>query len=121
MTNDEQNKRLAELLEMNPHPSAFCESGIGHFERGICIREIPNYCADLNAVHEAVMGLLDSDRDIYRLELCRSIRPTTTGPESAMQLAMDATAAQRVDALIRTLESNHNKDDAPLPRDKGTP
>jgi hypothetical protein len=60
--------------------------------------EIPDYCNDLNAMHEAEKILSDESHADYACELVKTIRQNGEWFES-----VSATAAQRAEAFLRTI------------------
>jgi hypothetical protein len=60
--------------------------------------EIPDYCNDLNAMHEAEKILNDESHADYACELVKTIRRNGEWFES-----VSATAAQRAEAFLRTI------------------
>lgn len=73
---------------------------------------LPNYLNDLNAMHEAVKNLPDALRHTYRVNLCitsNGIHPNNVKKLSKEQQDQaywqycNATAAQRAEAFLRTL------------------
>lgn len=102
--NYEKDKELAELLgwthlEKPDHGITMVLPYEGYppvFQIGKK-ESVPEYSSDLNAVRAVVMDLNGSQRQAYRENLCRSLH---------IVLALDATAEERVDALIETLK-NH--------------
>jgi hypothetical protein len=62
---------------------------------------IPNYCNDLNAMHEAIMTRR-TERDFVR-ENCAELRKVVCEPEWALFAFDNATARQRAEAFLRTL------------------
>jgi hypothetical protein len=60
--------------------------------------EIPDYCNDLNAMHEAEKILSDESHADYACELVKTIRRNGEWFES-----VSATAAQRAEAFLRTI------------------
>ena len=60
--------------------------------------EIPDYCNDLNAMHEAEKILSDEPHADYACELVKTIRQNGEWFES-----VSATAAQRAEAFLRTI------------------
>ena len=96
MSRDEKNERLADLLGWTPAKAA---RGIG----GQTVPTIPDYSDDLNVVHVVVMGLENSQRREYWDNLINACVDHAS-PYLADCLAIDATAEQRVDSLIKTLE-----------------
>ncbi len=63
---------------------------------------IPDFLNDLNAMHEAEEILTDNQRMHFRGELVEMMRPKY-GFESACLMAIHATAAQRAEAFLKTL------------------
>jgi hypothetical protein len=73
-----------------------------HFRRGACVCDIPtlpDYLADLNAMHEAITSLPDEMRCAFNAELMEQFKDCRYG----LHLALNATAAQRAEAFLRTL------------------
>lgn len=74
----------------------------------ICVFSIPNYHADLNAMHEAEKVLVAQDKwqnYITRLNeqiCCDDDEPINVDPETLCNM-IRATAAQRAEAFLRTL------------------
>lgn len=62
--------------------------------------EIPNYCHDLNAMHEAEATLDEDCRNGFRLELLN----VTDSKHFGDFKHIHATARQRAEALLRTLD-----------------
>jgi hypothetical protein len=60
--------------------------------------EIPDYCNDLNAMHEAEKILSDESHADYACELVKTIRQNGEWFES-----VSATAAQRAEAFLKTI------------------
>ena len=60
--------------------------------------EIPDYCNDLHAMHEAEKILSDESHADYACELVKTIRQNGEWFES-----VSATAAQRAEAFLRTI------------------
>ena len=71
-------------------------------ERNVWFAGIPDYLNDLNAMREAEQVLSDNNQMKFRGELVDMMRPKY-GFESACLLAIHATAAQRAEAFLRTL------------------
>jgi hypothetical protein len=61
--------------------------------------EFSNYCNDLNAMHEAEKILSDESHADYACELVKTIRRNGEWFES-----VSATAAQRAEAFLKTIE-----------------
>ena len=87
-------------------------------EGGINTSALPDYCNDLNAMHEAEKTLDDDHLYIYGNKLDRITLPKTSmemcyieGPEAGMYPDLFcATAAQRAEAFLKTIEKwNSNK------------
>lgn len=128
MTNDEQNIAIAQACGWeSPNPKHFKASvpvnplwkhspewdGV----RGSASstpKRIPNYTEDLNAMREAEKGMTNNDYGNYVLELRRIVdRDFKAGipryPESRKHTYIDchaesASAAQRAEAFLRTLD-----------------
>jgi hypothetical protein len=66
--------------------------------------EIPNYCNDLNAMHEAEKILSDESHADYACELVKTIRRNGEWFES-----VSATAAQRAKAFLKTINKWEEK------------
>ena len=70
---------------------------------GICV---PDYLADLNAMHEAEQTLWEKDwtsRHDFVDQLARIISPTHGYHQQSGLDLLDATAAQRAEAFLRTI------------------
>jgi len=61
--------------------------------------EFPDYCNDLNAMHEAEKILSDESHADYACELVKTIRRNGEWFES-----VSATAAQRAEAFLKTIK-----------------
>ena len=71
-----------------------------------CQQSLPDYCNDLNLMHEVEKGLDDAIHKVYRRELrfvtgCGA--STTTELELDNRRFFDATARQRAEAYLRTI------------------
>jgi len=66
--------------------------------------KIPDYCNDLNAMHEAEKILSDESHADYACELVKTIRQNGEWFES-----VSATAAQRAEAFLRTINKWEEK------------
>lgn len=110
MTPDEKNKRLAKLLGWKG-----LEPGNKRRPRGIWVgtppgdvfhKPIPDYCQDLNAAWEVEEQIWkERSSNDYLIYLDRVMRNTPgCHPRNGQIEAIHATAEQRVDALILTLE-----------------
>jgi hypothetical protein len=109
MTNDQLNRLLAELLGWtNVQTQEFVfgkPTTFGKPPPGIYNVNIPDYCGDLNAVYSVVMGLSETQRIAYRTQLIETcVELMSRDTVFVKGSPIDATAAQRTLALIRTLE-----------------
>lgn len=121
MSDQEINTAIAEACGWTnvAHNTVFSERKIG---RGVFgnspfggeYRLIPNYCRDLNAMHEAENSLRGINSDLYANILCDLIKAgkidTYTQKLGAPQLSWhgvfsvtNATARQRAEAFLRTI------------------
>lgn len=107
---DQLNRRLAELLGWKlrgESPIATPPPGTPSIDGSATI---PDYCADLNAVHEVIReASVGITMEYHRQMALAEYIPIFTAPLNPYQRTalIDATARQRTIALIRTLE-NHN-------------
>lgn len=91
-------RRNGEVWGMKPHPSGF-----------IVDCKVPNYCNDLNAMHEAVSFLRNSNRFLYSkyasmLDEIVARYNSDPAREPYRSIATcDATAAQRAEALYHII------------------
>ena len=92
MTKEQINIAIAEACGWKPAPRERWELD-GRVER---FR--PDYCNDLNAMHEAEKILSDESHADYACELVKTIRRNGEWFES-----VSATAAQRAEAFLRTI------------------
>ena len=119
MSNEELNRKLAELLgwtnislyEDNQDPPIWTGRP-KDLPRHEWDKRIPDYCTDLNAVHEVEMGLsADPDKQYDYGEYLREAAECT-GPRGrhfvpngfGIWAIATLTAKQRTEALIKTLE-----------------
>jgi hypothetical protein len=65
--------------------------------------EIPNYCNDLNAMHEAVLSVLNVASSQLNWDYCRILGEVTGSGEHVTTALVHATAAQRAEAFLRTI------------------
>lgn len=89
MTDEQINQRIADVCGWVPD----CDRGICWDQHGNAIITAPNYCSDLNAMHETE-GALSLDR-LYKLEAHLK--------QMAGAVCFRATARQRAEAFLRTL------------------
>ena len=92
MSDEQINIAIAEACGWKPAPRERWELD-GRVER---FR--PDYCNDLNAMHEAERILSDESHADYACELVKTIRRNGEWFES-----VSATAAQRAEAFLRTI------------------
>lgn len=91
MTNEQINAAIAEACGWVPG----CDRGICWDQHGNAIITAPDYCNDLNAMHEAEKVLTEHQND--------SIYPRNLGAWRNPTKAIYAPAAQRSEAFLRTL------------------
>ena len=100
MNNEQINIAVAEACGWNPPLEAMGNMtyGGGKFLSSEEWRKdhIPNYCNDLNAIHEAERILTNEQIEVYCSFLQR--------PQWGIWWAISATARQRAEAFLRTLE-----------------
>ena len=68
--------------------------------------KVPDYCNDLNAMHEAKNTLRDDARIEFIDNLCEIVKRDkniNAGPYSIMTLAFFATARQQAEAFLKTI------------------
>ena len=117
MTDEEINIAIAEtlgLFKIQPlrrttrkgklDPSGvvlwYCEE---HHGGAATYARVPNYCNDLNACHEVEVSLDDAKHDSFQQHLLEIISPKTHWSDMAMTRIVSATARQRAEAFLRTL------------------
>lgn len=101
----EKNKRLAELLGLSPFPNDPGNPGgrwciIIESEGAADWKYLPNYCSDLNAVHAVWEALAPAQKRRHHVHLMEQFG--LTEPYFTLPYA---SALQRTDALIKTLEA----------------
>lgn len=113
MSDNEINVAIAEACEWKSSPDEFYADGLHwtHPAMGQCATcDLPNYCADLNAMHEAEEGLFKSKPGYYERFWLTTMQDVL-GWESdvgvidkrqACEIA-HATARQRAEAFLRTV------------------
>jgi len=72
------------------------------FIDGKYLRAVPDYLTDLNAMHEAERRLTIESFAKYESRLCESVDATGQDPDVWFYV-LTATAAQRAEALLRTI------------------
>lgn len=116
MTTDEKNKRLAELLGWTKHRlgargELYATPPDGTWGKQITI---PDYCTDLSAAHEVVMGLPEMQRQHFGMQIwklvcsdngTRPIRNRRPYVWIGVSEVLAAGPELWVDALILTLEA----------------
>jgi hypothetical protein len=91
MTDQEINAKIAEACGWLPN----CDRGICWDQHGNAIITPPNYCNDLNAMHEAENILSQDEIEI--------IYPKFLGAYREPNKAIRATAHQRAEAFLKTV------------------
>jgi hypothetical protein len=94
MTDEQINAAIADACGWVPD----CDRGICWDQNGNAIITCPNYCADLNAMHEAEKVLTDEQCVFVRLHLRERLEN-----HPASRYSWNATARQRAEAFLRTL------------------
>lgn len=89
MTNDQINRAIAEACNWGLKPVVHID------DKGIRVREHPDYCTDLNAMHEAEKTLTDDQREVFY--------PRNLGAWQRPFNVIYASARQRAEAFLRTL------------------
>jgi hypothetical protein len=97
MTNEQINAAIADVCGWVPD----CDRGICWDQNGNAIITCPDYCNDLNAMHEAEKAINISyyreyTNDLYDIA-CRIHK------ETGVWMPYSATARQRAEAFLRTL------------------
>lgn len=108
MTNDEINIAIAEycgwkILEPEVHPSITYYWAI---EPDGSKSILPDYCNDLNAIHEAKAALKGDKRIGFIDNLCEVVKRDkniSEGPYSTMVEAFYSTAKQQAEAFVKTI------------------
>jgi len=97
MTNDQINAAIAEACgrRRNPNGGWYPDNGLKVGAQGIA-----NYCADLNAMHEAIIGLPKELKSNYLGYLFEVVNVKKVGE---IFNAHNATARQRAEAFLRAL------------------
>ena len=97
MTNEQINAAIAEVCgwtEIGSCDCGFKISGMPPY-RSAHKKHIPDYCADLNAMHEAEKVLQDDQREVFY--------PRNLGAWQRPFNVIYATAHQRAEAFLRTV------------------
>jgi len=117
-TDDELNKVIAEWCgwKWEPHASGIClRDPSGSIVNNNYAEDwrLPNYCRDLNAVHEAENKLPDSSQMRYARYLlgistgCDENMPCGFLNGATLWVAVNATSRQRSEALVKVIESTN--------------
>jgi hypothetical protein len=98
MTNEQINAAIAEVCGWKPHADGvrYYQGNFSIWKVGKCL---PDYCNDLNAMHEAESVLKGLDKWSYVLRLTE----VTQSQSSDEMSFFCATARQRAEAFLRTL------------------
>jgi hypothetical protein len=101
MTNEQINIAIAEACgwEKVEGEECFFDNGIEQ----IYIENIPDYCNDLNAMHEAEKVLNDEQWPEYREELRNVVLGGIRMVSQWCKADLHATARQRAEAFLKTL------------------
>jgi hypothetical protein len=73
----------------------------GAYENGMA--QLPNYCKDLNAMHEAEKGLPENRKTRFAFMLAQVLDTSPTVDLNDQFLNIHATAIQRAKAFLKTL------------------
>ena len=106
MTDTEKRIAIAKLCNIE-----IVSDGITHHltpcgKNNAYLTECPDYLNDLNAMHKAEKMLTEEQRGEFLNHLCVIVRQdhkAEAGPMTAIITAFFASAAQRAEALIKTL------------------
>lgn len=101
MTNDQINVAIAEACGWT-EISSDCVVGKAPGETCNRVMFLSNYCANLNAMHEAEKVLTEFDWFIYVSHLAQIVRSSNQS-EVKFGQSIHATARQRAEAFLRTL------------------
>ena len=106
MSNEDINKAIAEFCGWNQKSSHFGgATGIWTDSSGVDHTRFPDYCKDLNAMHEAEKVLTQIQWSKYRIDLtsiCERDDVARLGYTPTHQSFWHATARQRAEAFLRT-------------------
>jgi hypothetical protein len=101
MTDHRINAVIALACKWQPN----CNNGICWDSAGNVVLNPPNYCGDLNAMHEAEQALWARDWNLrydYIEALAKVENPTIYNRLDAVDM-LDLTARQRAEAFLRTI------------------
>jgi hypothetical protein len=82
----------------------------GYFWRSKGLK-IPDYCNDLNAMHEAVLSILNVASSQLNWDYCRILGEVTGSGEHVTTALVHSTAAQRAEAFLRTINKWEGRSD----------
>jgi len=108
MTNEQINIAIAEacgwkLVKDDPNHEPYMEDPLGYkIAINSLQHRLPNYCKDLNAIHDAVMTLPENKRILYGMYLscaCGHIDKNNVG----LWHISTATARHRAEAFLKTI------------------
>jgi hypothetical protein len=74
-----------------------------HGDGHISIDHIPDYCNDLNAMHEAEKGLPENRKTLFAFMLAQVLDTSPTLDLNDQFLNIHATAIQRAEAFLKTI------------------
>lgn len=98
MTTEEQRIAIAEWMGLNPTRDGYCPNpkSKGVHQLHASYSKIPDYCNDLNAIHEAEEAVFNKKDWTRYTDILIDLVAKNESP-------IRATAAQRAEALCRTL------------------
>jgi hypothetical protein len=73
------------------------------YPTGASIDLVPNYCKDLNAIHEAEKSLTDKEQKEYAFQLLLLLCDGSSVDLSETFILLNATARQRAEAFLKTV------------------
>jgi len=106
MTNEQINITIAELCGWTEisHYTQAVDGWYGYEPEDGPHSQVPDYCNDLNAMHEAEKTLIFSERRLFRHWL-QKVKSYDLGDDViiAIDECVHATAKQRAEAFLRTI------------------
>jgi hypothetical protein len=107
MKNEEINRRIAEACgwrKPEPDECSFPEHELKSPVDGCCYVNVPDYCTDLNAMHEAETHILRSEHtDTLGLNYWKNLWFVCGDNYEKITTVAHATAHQRAEAFLRTI------------------
>lgn len=101
MTNEQINIAIFEIFGWKWEPE---KNSFFHPENGrLKPKYAPNYCNDLNAMHEAEKALHEKKKNTFAFMLAQVLDTSPTVDLSDQFLNIHATASQRAEAFLKTL------------------